>query len=87
MNSALRRMGYTKHQMCAHGFRAAADTILHERQFDDDVIEKCLAHEEEDDTRRAYNRAKYWAKRVKLMQDWADLLDDFRGLSANRISA
>jgi integrase len=78
MNSALRRMGYTKDQICPHGFRAAADTILHERNFDDAVIEKCLAHEEEDDVKRAYNRAKYWPQRVKLMQDWADLLDQFR---------
>jgi integrase len=82
MNSALRRMGYAKDEMTAHGFRASADTILHERQFSDAVIEKCLAHEEQDDVKRAYNRAKYWPERVKLMQAWADLLDDLRTRSA-----
>ena len=29
------------------------------------------------DLRRTYNRATYWDQRVKLMQDWADLVDEF----------
>jgi integrase len=82
MNSALRRMGYTKDQMCPHGFRSSASTILNERGYDNDVIETALAHQDEDEIRRAYNRAKYWPQRVKLLQDWADLLDEFRKLSA-----
>ena len=76
--SALRRMGYTKDQMTAHGFRAAASAILHERGFPAHVIEVALAHQGENEVRRAYNRAKYWAERVQLMQAWADLLDEFR---------
>jgi integrase len=63
MNSALRRMGYTKDQMCPHGFRSSASTILNERGFDEKVIEVALAHQEEDEVRRAYNRAKYWPQR------------------------
>ena len=39
MNSALRRMGYTKEEVTAHGFRSSASTILNERGFDPDVIE------------------------------------------------
>ena len=31
MNSALRRMGYGKDEVCSHGFRASASTILNER--------------------------------------------------------
>lgn len=80
MNSALRRMGYATDEMCPHGFRSAASTILNERGYDPDVIEAALAHQDEDQTRAAYNRAKYWPQRVKLMQDWADLLDQFRRL-------
>jgi integrase len=88
MNSALRRMGYTKDEMCPHGFRSAASTILNERGYDRDVIEAALAHQDEDQTRAAYNRAKYWPQRVTLMQDWADLLDEFRRLpKMNRASA
>jgi integrase len=80
MNSALRRMGYAKDEMCPHGFRSAASTILNERGHDRDVIEAALAHQDENEVRAAYNRAKYWPQRVKLMQDWADLLDEFRRL-------
>jgi integrase len=78
MNSALRRMGYSQEDMTAHGFRPSASTILNERGFSPDVIEAALAHIDENEIRRAYNRAKYLTERIKLMQDWADLLDTFR---------
>ncbi len=82
MNSALRRMGYTKDEVCSHGFRASASTILNERGYDRDIIEAALAHQGEDEVRATYNRAKYWPQRIKMLQDWADLLDQFRKLSA-----
>jgi integrase len=78
MNSALRRMGYTQDEMTAHGFRASASTVLNARGYNPDVIEAALGHQDENEIRRVYNRAKYWPERVKLMQDWADLLDTFR---------
>ena len=78
LNAALRRMGYAKDEMTAHGFRSSASTILNERGFNPDIIEAALAHQDEDDVRRAYNRATYFKERVSLMQDWADLLDQFR---------
>ena len=78
-NSALRRMGYQQDEMTAHGFRSSASTMLNERGYNADVIEAALGHQDEDEIRRAYNRARYWTERVKLMQDWADLLDEFRG--------
>jgi integrase len=84
MNSALRRIGYSKEEVCAHGFRSSASTILNERGFDQNVIETALAHQDEDAIRAVYNRAKYWPQRIKLLQDWADLLDQFKTLSASR---
>lgn len=84
LNSALRRMGFGKDEATAHGFRSSASTILNERGYDPHVIEAILAHQDENEVRRIYNRARYWPERVKLMQDWADLLDAFRaGPSAN----
>jgi integrase len=77
-NSVLRNLGYSQDQATAHGFRATASTILNERGFDDDVIEAALAHQEENEVRRIYNRAQYLPERKKLMQDWADLLDTFK---------
>lgn len=81
MNSALRRMGFTPDEMTAHGFRSSASTILNSRGFNPDVIETALGHQDEDEIRRIYNRAKYWPERVKLMEDWANLIDEFRRTS------
>ncbi len=80
MNCALRRMGYAKDEMTSHGFRSAASTILNERGFNPDVIEAALGHQDRNVIRRAYNRATYWPERVKLMQTWADILDELKKL-------
>ncbi|MCB1463114.1 MAG: tyrosine-type recombinase/integrase [Nitratireductor sp.] len=77
-NSALRRMGYAKEEVTAHGFRVTASTILNSRGYDPDVIEAALAHQDKNAIRRTYNRSIYWDQRVKLMQEWADLVDNFR---------
>lgn len=77
-NSVVRNMGYSKDQATAHGFRSTASTILNERGYNADVIEAALAHQDEDEVRRIYNRALYLPERKKLMQDWADLLDGFK---------
>lgn len=77
-NSALRRMGYSKKEVTAHGFRVSASSILNSRGYDPDVIEAVLAHQDRNAIRRAYNRASYWDQRVELTQEWADLLDELR---------
>ncbi|MDX8381824.1 MAG: tyrosine-type recombinase/integrase, partial [Ghiorsea sp.] len=46
VNVALRRLGYDKETMTAHGFRGMASTLLHERGFNSDFIERQLAHKE-----------------------------------------
>ncbi|MFV2035215.1 MAG: tyrosine-type recombinase/integrase, partial [Halocynthiibacter sp.] len=69
-NAALRRMGYTKDEVTAHGFRVTASTILNSRGFDPDVIEAVLAHQDQNSIRRAYNRASYWDQRIEMMQKW-----------------
>ncbi len=74
---ALYRLGY-KGKMTGHGFRAVASTMLNEKGFRADVIERQLAHSEQDDVRGAYNRAEYLPERKKMMQQWADQLDKLR---------
>lgn len=71
---ALYRLGY-KGKMTGHGFRAVASTVLNERGFRADVIERQLAHCERNDIRGAYNRAEYLPERRKMMQQWADMVD------------
>lgn len=77
-NTTLRRLGFGKEEVSAHGFRVTASTILNTRGYDADVIEAALAHQDQNAIRRTYNRSTYWDKRVVLMQTWADLLDEFR---------
>ena len=80
LNTALRRLGYSKKQMTAHGFKGMASTRLNEMGcWNPDAIERQLAHQEPDDVRRAYmHAAEYWPERVKMMQAWADYLDGLR---------
>lgn len=72
-NSAMRRMGYSKDEVTAHGFRATASTILNTHGYEADVIEAALAYQDQNAIRRTYNRATYWDQRVSLMHVWADL--------------
>lgn len=76
LNAALRRMGYDKDEVTAHGFRGTASTLLNESgKFSPDAIERSLAHQDSDETRCAYNRGAYWNERVAMAQWWADHLD------------
>lgn len=80
INAALRRMGYdTKQDITAHGFRAMARTILHERlNIDPYIIEHQLAHKVPDALGAAYNRTKFIEQRTAMMQQWADYLDELK---------
>jgi integrase len=75
VNAALRRLGYEKHEMTAHGFRATASTQLNELGYAPDVIERQLAHMERNQVRASYNRAQHLDERRQMMQAWADHLD------------
>lgn len=78
VNAAIRRMGYSKNEMTAHGFRSMASTRLNELHFNRDWIERQLAHSEKDGVRAAYNHAEYLPQRTNMMQAWADYLDGLK---------
>ena len=75
LNGALRRMGYTKEQICAHGFRSMASTMLNEQGWNRDAIEKQLAHGERNAIRASYNFAQYLPERRRMMEAWSNYLD------------
>jgi integrase len=76
INKALRRMGYGKEEMCGHGFRATARTILDEVLGQrPDLIEHQLAHAIRDPNGGAYNRTTHLPARKEMMQHWANYLD------------
>lgn len=82
INVALRRLGIGKEEMTAHGFRAMARTILDEELgFRPEIIEQQLAHTVKDPNGRAYNRTAHLPQRIKMMQKWADFLDNLKHLS------
>jgi len=59
-----------------HDLRRTASTLLHEAGYNSDWIEKCLAHEQRG-VRAIYNKAEYREQRRQMLQDWADMIDQW----------
>ena len=82
MRRAIFKLGYDgnnhdKSKAVPHGFRANAASILNEHGFNADAIERQLSHMERNDVRAAYTyHAEYLDQRKKMMQWWADHLDE-----------
>ncbi|TMO99748.1 integrase [Pseudoalteromonas sp. S3260] len=71
VNAAIKRsLGY-KDKLVAHGLRSVASTALHEQGYDSLLIEACLAHADENETRAAYNRSDYLEQRRPIMEWWS----------------
>ena len=68
------RMGY-KGKVTGHGFRHTMSTILHEHGFNTAHIELQLAHVDKNSIRGTYNHALYLEDRRKMLQWYADHLD------------
>lgn len=87
MLAALRRKGYEKDEMCVHGFRSMASTLLNEMGFNSDWIERQLSHDHRDIVRAAYNHAQYLPERRKMLQAWSDFLDELKEKARSGLSA
>ncbi|HDU2651935.1 TPA: tyrosine-type recombinase/integrase [Yersinia enterocolitica] len=74
INRAICALGYPAKTITAHDFRATASTRLHEMGYRHDVIERQLAHAEQNKVSAAYNHAEYMKERRELMRDWSDWL-------------
>jgi len=78
VRSALRGMGFTGEDITPHGFRHMASTLLHEQGWPSHLIEKQLAHTDTNRIRAVYNHAEYLPERRKMMQAWANYLDQLK---------
>lgn len=79
INKALRTLGYSGDVMTWHGFRSMASTLLNEQQrWNPDAIERQLSHSPRDKVRAAYNYAEHLPERRRMMQAWADYLDELK---------
>jgi len=75
VNAAIKRsLGY-KDKLVAHGLRSVASTALHEKGYDSLLVEACLAHADENETRAAYNRSDYLEQRRPIMRWWSEFIE------------
>lgn len=77
LRNAVRKLGYAD-KFSPHGARGTFSTLMNARGYNADWIEKQLAHDDSDAVRRSYNHTQHLGDRAKMMQDYADLLDDKR---------
>jgi len=75
MLNMLRNIGFHD-KTTVHGLRATASTALNELGYNPDHIEAQLAHSQGNQIRATYNHAEYLPQRRKLLQDWADTVDN-----------
>lgn len=80
-NLVIKRIDYAK-RLTSHGIRGTLSTALHEMSqelgLEKEWIEAQLSHVDPNKTRRAYNHAQYITQRSKMMQLWADKLDEWQ---------
>lgn len=76
INQCFARIGY-KGRMTGHGSRHTASTLLHEHEWESRFIDAQLSHKDRDapKIRSEYNHAIYLPQRRKMMQWYADYLD------------
>jgi len=80
VNAALRRLGYSKEQMTAHGFRAVARTVLAEHHdIPEAVLEELLGHGKANALGGAYDRTTWVTQCREAMKVWGNYLE---GLAA-----
>ncbi|WP_236648680.1 integrase arm-type DNA-binding domain-containing protein [Spirosoma sp. 209] len=72
---AIKRMGYNG-KMTGHGVRSLALGILKEKLgYSHDIADRQLAHVPKSSVDRAYDRAQFLPQRTKMMQDYANYID------------
>lgn len=74
---ALQTMGYSGDKHQPHGFRSTASTMLHELNWNHEVIETALAHARPG-VSGIYNRSHLLPQRREMLQAWSDHLDQLR---------
>lgn len=72
----INKKGIEFEPVTVHDLRRTASTLLHEAGYNSDWIEKCLAHVQ-NGVRAVYNKAEYAEQRRKMLQEWADMVDEW----------
>jgi len=82
VGAALKVMGFGG-EHTAHGYRYTFSTFCNEKGWNYDLVERALNHKGEH-IRKLYDHSVQWQARRKLMQDWADYLDELKAEAAAR---
>lgn len=69
LTKTLHRLGF---KVTAHGMRSLMTDSLRTAGYDSDVVERQLAHKDPNQVRAAYQRTKFFDRRVPMIQWWAD---------------
>ncbi|GAC1607491.1 MAG: tyrosine-type recombinase/integrase [Aquirhabdus sp.] len=77
INQALKALGYSSDIIHPHGFRHTAATMLAELGWDENTIDRQLSHLVQG-VKGVYQKAKYIEERRKMMQAWADHVDQLK---------
>jgi integrase len=77
INQALKTLGYGSDIIHPHGFRHTAATMLAEMGWDENTIDRQLSHLVAG-VKGVYQKAKYIEDRRKMMQAWADHVDQLK---------
>lgn len=76
LNMALRSLGFDKDTAVFHGFRSSFSTLGREvHRFEDDLIERQLAHIDRNAVRAAYDRSHRLEERTAMQRLWGEYLD------------
>lgn len=77
INRALGNLGFAGRDsigFTAHGARGTASTYLNENGFDENHVERQLAHVKKNRVAGAYNKAQYLQQRRAMLQEYADYI-------------
>jgi integrase len=74
INNLFRRMGYADRQS-HHGLRASARSLLSERGWSTEALERQLDHKEANKAVAAYARSQHLDERRRFMADWGALVE------------
>jgi integrase len=80
LNQALISMAFPMDSFTIHDLRRTGSTLLHEKGFPTDVVEKALNHTI-GGVRGVYNKAEYSNQLREMLQFWADYVE---GLASER---
>jgi len=80
LSVALRRLDFSGDEMTVHGFRSSAVSFLLSKfRYSKEVTEAALSHVPDVPLGNTYIRTDYREERQKMLQEWADHLDELRG--------